>query len=254
MIKQCQICKKEFNVAKWNASQKYCSKECHYEDARKHRPSKEEIERLYFDEGLSQNNIGKQLMISQAMVSKLFRTYKIQPRTLSDSIKICTRKERTYTKIPNYKIVRNDIDMDVSETDIAYVAGIIDGEGTIGFIRDHVKEKLQPHITVVNTHLPMLEFVAEVFNVGIHTRKKIEGRKQMYDLKVLSAVHIVSFLKRLLPYLKVKREQAVLLIKYCELRLNKRVESYNPGYGDEEWKMFEQVKQLNVVGDRERGS
>lgn len=59
----------------------------------------------------------------------------------------------------------------LSATDAAYIAGLIDGEGSITLTRKHRNENRQPAITISNTERILLEFVLRVTGAGKITRK-----------------------------------------------------------------------------------
>ena len=98
-------------------------------------------------------------------------------------------------------------------TEIAYIAGLFDGEGCV-----RIKQANQggnsyyviAHIT--NTNKKMLEKVEIYF--GGNTRKQEEGRnKPVYNWS-LSSSEAVDFLKTLCPFLIEKKEQAELAIYF----------------------------------------
>jgi hypothetical protein len=61
----------------------------------------------------------------------------------------------------------------LSENDAAYIAGLIDGEGTITLTRKHKKENRQLCISISSTEKNLLEFVLAATGVGKITNKRI---------------------------------------------------------------------------------
>ena len=59
----------------------------------------------------------------------------------------------------------------LSDVDAAYVAGIIDGEGTITLTRNHRRENRRPVVSISSTELPLLAYVRSVIGAGRVTRK-----------------------------------------------------------------------------------
>lgn len=108
---------------------------------------------------------------------------------------------------------------------LAYAAGFIDGEGSIGIARANPRKgwhsrgttpRYEAHVTVVNTVREPMEWLYQEF--GGHLRNKKpgkEGWKPQYCW-VISNRRAVSVLRELLPYLKVKRSQADLLIAFMD--------------------------------------
>jgi hypothetical protein len=53
----------------------------------------------------------------------------------------------------------------LSSTDAAYIAGLIDGEGTVTLTRKHRNENRQLCVSISSTERPMLEFVKQVLMI-----------------------------------------------------------------------------------------
>jgi len=66
-----------------------------------------------------------------------------------------------------YKKLQN-----MSAPDIAYIAGLIDGEGTVTLTRKHKNENRQLCISISSTEISLLEFVLSVTGVGKITNKQ----------------------------------------------------------------------------------
>jgi hypothetical protein len=60
----------------------------------------------------------------------------------------------------------------LSSDTAAYIAGLIDGEGTITLTRLHVGENRRLVVSIANTELALLGFVRDEVGVGKITRKK----------------------------------------------------------------------------------
>lgn len=108
----------------------------------------------------------------------------------------------------------------LSPTQAAYIAGLIDGEGTITLQRRHANENRRLAITISSTEVQLLEFVRNATGVGTITTKKTYqshhassftyGVYSRQALALLSQVH-----KHLLTYKKTRSE--LILSKYVEL-------------------------------------
>ncbi len=59
-----------------------------------------------------------------------------------------------------------------SRIDAAYIAGLIDGEGTITLSRKHKNDNRQLVISISNTEQPLLDYVLATVGAGKITRKK----------------------------------------------------------------------------------
>lgn len=98
----------------------------------------------------------------------------------------------------------------LARVDAAYIAGLVDGEGTIGLSRRHVADRRQLVVTIANTEATLLEFVLECVGAGKITRKRIVAPHHtpaaVYSISNRQAL---SLLAQLEPYLRShKRERA----------------------------------------------
>jgi hypothetical protein len=87
----------------------------------------------------------------------------------------------------------------MNEIDLAYIAGIIDGEGSIGI------NKIKNYNGTNTTYYRLLVQVCMV-----------EGCIPQW---LCDAFGAVSFLKVILPYLKIKKEQAEIAIEFQSQRM-----------------------------------
>ena len=103
------------------------------------------------------------------------------------------------------------------ETMAAYLAGIIDGEGSISFgCLDYRKGHSNVRITVNNTS-PELILRLNLWwpDSRFSPKPKRTGYRQSWIWNVRAGSH-VRFLKFILPYLCIKRSQAKLAILYYQ--------------------------------------
>lgn len=104
----------------------------------------------------------------------------------------------------------------LSIADAAYIAGLIDGEGTITLSRRHAQDRRQLVVSIANTELPLLEFVLQQLGVGKITRKKIAAAHHTpsYSFAIANR-QALSLLQQLQPYLRShKRERAELVLEH----------------------------------------
>lgn len=105
---------------------------------------------------------------------------------------------------------------------IVYMAGIIDGEGSICIEIQHPgKGKKQNYynvrLVVCNTNKELIDWLFEKFEGNIGECKKYEQRKQCYHWTLCSQ-NAKDLLIECLPYMIVKKEQAKLLIDFMETK------------------------------------
>lgn len=103
--------------------------------------------------------------------------------------------------------------------DLAYMAGLIDGEGYIALKRDHTAGCVTyaPVVRITNTSLEMLYWVQGRFG-GYVGHNKMSGNGKWKESYYWTVHHAkaASFLSIILPYLVVKRKQAELVIQHYE--------------------------------------
>jgi len=104
----------------------------------------------------------------------------------------------------------------LSRIDAAYLAGLIDGEGHIG-ITINVNGYHVPHVQIIMTDKGCLEWVASTIGVKLCVfahQNHIKYRPQfMIRLGGRRAIWLCT---AILPYLKVKKEQANILYRFSE--------------------------------------
>lgn len=115
------------------------------------------------------------------------------------------------------------------ETERAYLAGIIDGEGCLRFSKFSNKGHPCFHVSVeiANTSKLLLAWLDERMpGAAYHTPRKHKNPKwrDCYAWKVAGNRKALILLRELLPYLVIKKQQAELLLKgYIHLSLEDRI-------------------------------
>lgn len=133
----------------------------------------------------------------------------------------------------------------MKSVDLAYAAGIIDGEGSIKIFRVSAEKlnrnfdrfQLQVQVDMVKTNA--VYWLQKIFGGNIYEHK----RKNHLNWNDSKRWYIVSqragiFLKQILPYLKVKKQHAELAIYFLTL----------PPKDIKKIKCWEQNRILNKVG------
>lgn len=109
----------------------------------------------------------------------------------------------------------------MTETEKAYIAGIIDGEGSIMLQKIHSNEFPSPCISIASTTLELLEFIKITVGKGSIIKKKNYNEslhKDCYSY-VLRRNHAINLLIEIYPYLIIysKKERAKLIIEKYRL-------------------------------------
>lgn len=105
-----------------------------------------------------------------------------------------------------------------------YVAGFVDGEGSLCIIRHNGKytTTYAPHLSIVNTDRKVLEDIALWFGVGkVYLADKVQSgdgynRRHCFTLNVHGST-IVEVLPRFMNSLIVKHEQGKVLLEAASL-------------------------------------
>lgn len=103
------------------------------------------------------------------------------------------------------------------ETEKAYIAGIIDGEGSIMLQKFHSNEFPAPCVSIASTSLELLEWIKETIQKGAIISKKNynpEVHKDCYSY-VLRRNDAIYLIKEIYPYLIIesKRKRAKLILE-----------------------------------------
>lgn len=146
-----------------------------------------------------------------------------------------------------------------TELDTAYMAGIIDGEGSMGvyYVADHHYDNRRGRrsyfnsLSVSNTDKRLIDHLKSIWGGSITTYAN-HGFKYSWIHRISwqSRSDLLNILNATLPYLVLKKEQAELMIQWCELR--KRRKTHKAGYTDEEIKIAQQISNLASAKKRRR--
>lgn len=136
--------------------------------------------------------------------------------------------------------------------DIIWLSGFIDADGCIrlskGWKNKKGQHSLVPQITIHNTSVKTMEFVAEVISKIIPTFqiswKKLKSRNhsEMATITIMGMKRVKSLLNKLLPYLVTKKLEGKLLLEFIKTR--ETATSHNAHYSEKEYKIYFALKHL----------
>lgn len=157
--------------------------------------------------------------------------------------------------------------MSEKEKILSYIAGIVDGEGSIGFVKFKRQVPrgfiVRPRVTIVNTNKKIIPIFTNNFHdyqITIYSTHSVNHQKPVYRLSFQRGEDIERFLNLIVPYLILKREQALKILQFLTLRKEHTTEIIrNPvngravgtkikDYTDEEMLLYLDVCKLNKRG------
>lgn len=100
-------------------------------------------------------------------------------------------------------------------TDIAYLAGILDGEGSFSVV--HTRGSGYANVIQVTvTHKPLIDWLYQTFGGHTTSQPSIGNREATYYWRLAAKPAIRKLLPFVIPYLKVKFLQASILLDFCQ--------------------------------------
>ena len=131
----------------------------------------------------------------------------------------------------------------MKECEKAYIAGIIDGEGSIMLQKFHKNEYPSPCVSVASTTLELLKWIKKTVGNGVIKHKKnynIDKHKDCYSY-VIKYDMAIKLLNEIYPYLiiEVKKRRAEMILKYYK-NLTPRNGKYSDEMLDAKRKFYEE--------------
>jgi hypothetical protein len=138
----------------------------------------------------------------------------------------------------------------LSPFDIGYIAGIIDGEGTITILKNRDNRNRSGYcyrqvVQVANTNRDVIEWLRQTTGLGYVAVCNGNNGRKFYAWRI-HGKDASKLLPIILPCLKIKRKNAELLLEYQKIMRPHRQRRY---MGKDELehaeKLFEEIKKLN---------
>lgn len=117
--------------------------------------------------------------------------------------------------------------------EIGWLAGMIDGEGSIGaYLRQGVKTPhYKPIVQISGTHEGGLEYLHNLLDrleIGHHIvwhQRKSPNYKRAWNISIVGMKRIPKLLNTVIPFMQIKREQANCLMEWIQLRQARPMQS-----------------------------
>ena len=144
--------------------------------------------------------------------------------------------------------------------ELAYIAGIFDGEGTVTISsykasRYGGSQRRLLMVLLSSTDRSVVDYLRETFGGAITITKVHDNHKEIRRW-TLSSRMAADFLYRVLPYLRIKREHAILGLDW-QVTMKQGSNQYTQPSSDVlEWQDFyvSRIRDLNVRGNGKNSS
>jgi len=140
--------------------------------------------------------------------------------------------------------------MNIPETEWAYLAGIIDGEGCIYIHKWRDKGKYFGYTLVLhisNTDYSLIRWIRERFGGIVYTRKRRRKTKNTHSIQLLHGT--ANFiLGKVYPYLVLKREQARVAFAFRATYKKGNAAGLNNEIIKERNRLIQEMHKLNQQG------
>jgi len=169
--------------------------------------------------------------ISKALLMKLYDKEKRSSVDIGRILKCNSETVRNRLKehgIPIRRagpILRMKLKLPKDKCALAYIAGIVDGEGSIfmGYSPNSVGGR-NPTVTIRNTHLGLIEWLLKFGGRKQTDHRPIDPRtskqnKTCYHWIVTSPMDVQEILIAILPYLIIKKVKAQKMLPECDRRI-----------------------------------
>lgn len=114
----------------------------------------------------------------------------------------------------------------ISDTDLAWAAGLIDGEGCIHITKrpadKYRRENFQLTVAVCMTHKPTIERLYNIFKVGSVCHKHPRGKQRTPWTWTVLAQQAEAVLRLLMPYLFTKLAEGKIAFEFRRTMLGTR--------------------------------
>ena len=132
----------------------------------------------------------------------------------------------------------------MEEAEKAYIAGIVDGEGTVTLMKHHKNETPLPFVAIANNNLDLLKWIKSLVGGNICTKKKrLPHHNDSYVLNIRQD-RAMRLLNEIKEFLIVKRQQADLITTQYKA-VTHRAGKYTPELLAKKYQLVAKIRELN---------
>ena len=141
--------------------------------------------------------------------------------------------------------------------ELAWLAGIVDGEGSITMGVCNKRSAFTPRVTIANSDIRMVIKIVELalsLGCNVYVNKKglsHMAKRDVWAVQINKFDSVVKFLEAVIPYMITKKEIAIAMVKFLKLRITKlHISCNNEGrkYTDDEIEIAMACRKLNSRG------
>jgi hypothetical protein len=128
---------------------------------------------------------------------------------------------------PPHNFGKRIISIPTEEWKLSYLAGIIDGEGTVSLERSpNGRFLVCPTVQIANSSPALFDWIEREFKGCRRHKRGRTYKKPMFQWRVRRTRDVLALLQAVLPFLTIKKENALIVITSCEKRLRERGEEF----------------------------
>jgi hypothetical protein len=132
----------------------------------------------------------------------------------------------------------------LEEAEKAYIAGIVDGEGTVTLMKHHKNETPLPFVAIANNNLDLLKWIKSLVGGNICTKKKrLPHHNDSYVLNIRQD-RAMRLLNEIKEFLIVKKQQADLITTQYKA-VTHRAGKYTPELLAKKYQLVAKIRELN---------
>lgn len=129
----------------------------------------------------------------------------------------------------------------------SYVAGLFDGEGTLGAYYNRSSCSYNLAAIIANTHLEVLELIRDFLGYG--RVQVVGGSKATFRLQIMGAPSVLAFLDVVEDDLIIKAPQAQVMRSLCSLMIGRSGRRHTPELRAKLDRLANELKALKRVAD-----
>ena len=191
-------------------------------------PPKTTLEELYLVDESTPSRIGRIYGVSHSTVRSWLREYNIPVK-------------RPFT---------SKLKVNLSETNKAYLAGLMDGDGTINIGKFKNKRAktgfgVSTDVAFITTYKHFADKIHELIggDLQVFIYRDSREKKEGYRVSMSNARSRLALLELIEPYLILKKERAQIMIEYINSRLEARaVKGNGAPISNSDWSLIENMR------------